>query len=308
MRARRVTGLRLVLLVALAAVTIPITAAADGPEDDINPVTEYAQAPARCPGPRCPLFKLLSHQSATSHGLSAVKGHRSLRLPKINGKYRYKYFINPKTPPTISSDWFIEMTKAVARTWEAANPSIRLTYQGTTDRLPNVDDDVAVIGFGTTSIPIYAGAQVTNFPPQDIVFEYSNYWRAPHPICKGWKAGCSAVTTVHPVDGGRIDLALQAIMAHEFAHVLGLHHPDESVGPGSPVYDPKDVAGLSVAQTRSACHSDPSFQGCNEWSSIGLGDILGVKEIYPWKCPDKPRSELNWRWRNLCPTIQVHRP
>lgn len=110
---------------------------------------------------------------------------------------------------------------------------------------------------------------------------------------------------------------LQQLLTHELGHALGLMHPlvancTLSMSTGCDVPD---------AETRSRSGRSPID---DRWvtryrSTPGVGDILGLKALYPWNCasvravsrkPGTKRVRVTYpkSYRYLCPGIQIGTP
>jgi hypothetical protein len=130
------------------------------------------------------------------------------------------------------------------------------SYRGTTSRAPNISssawckgrDGRNVVGFGTlpsgylgmTCWWTYGGKVVES----DIILNKAHYaWFTTRPY------GC------------RSKWSIQAAATHEFGHVFGLGHVSESSHPG-----------LTMSPMIMACQSSES--------SLGLGDVLGLRSLY----------------------------
>lgn len=46
-----------------------------------------------------------------------------------------------------------------------------------------------------------------------------------------------------------------------------------------------------------------------EHSTLGLGDVLGMKKLYPWTCPKlKSGQSYPSTYRYLCPAVKIFSP
>jgi hypothetical protein len=89
---------------------------------------------------------------------------------------------------------------------------------------------------------------------------------------------------------------VQGILTHELGHVLGLDHPDVN-----------EAAGL----TMSANTYERVSYGYESraLSTLGLGDVLGMKKLYPWTCPKlKSGQSYPSAYRYVCPSIKIFSP
>ena len=154
------------------------------------------------------------------------------------------------------------MIRAAAQTWMNANPKIRLVYDGTTPDSPANGNNV--IGWGKG---IGAGVAAANHTP------YEGTYTGFHVIIEntaGWSwdpcdpdAGQPCTDQPNKADD------FQAMVTHEWGHVLVLDHTC-----------PAGCAEEDVEQTM-----DGGFGLSRHAQTLALGDILGVRHLYPTDAP-----------------------
>lgn len=256
-------------------------------------------APKRenCPGPYCTEYVLHCGNGGTY----------GCRWPADrDGITRIPYWINPEQPWMPEED-VIGAARAAERAWEMYNPKVRFMYQGTTDDPPKPMDGKLTVGF----LPLLIGMGAVIITPRrlgdhdmDVVLRLERpwFWAPCHTRC-GYAhqrscadAGACPVTTMgeaaDPTNPTGFD-EIQGVLTHEFGHVLGLDHPDN--------------AGL----TMKVDNYEEQRRGMYllEMSTLGLGDILGAKELYPWSCPKIKRGRsYPSAYRYVCPSIRVFSP
>ncbi|MDQ1688745.1 MAG: hypothetical protein QOK42_1720 [Frankiaceae bacterium] len=213
-----------------------------------------ADGSARCPNPKtCDSFSLAGYHWGSPRA-SVV------HVP---------YWVNP-TQPWVSGQDFIGAIRAATRTWMAADPRIRFDYQGTTTSVPGVQDGVSVIGAGV--VPAVGGLAVTTpyvsdgnrVTEADLAFALTSFFE--WDPCQQKDNSCGRPARRLPTGTWFGDV--QGIATHELGHVLGLDHPADEAGEEltmSALYDQIDASEL-------------------RYQTLGLGDILGVRALYPCRC------------------------
>lgn len=245
-------------------------------------------ASSLCPNPRtCDHYELAFENSA----------HWEIGQ---DGIARIPYFINP-TQPWLPEETTVAAIRASTKTWEDWNPSLRFEYQGTTTALPGppgIRDGLNVIGFMTggpaATVCCTNQEHVTEF---DIMLGPQPWTWTP---CDQANDSCTPVCRQPPspltsAECSSQNIDLQSIVVHELGHAIGLADLEE----------------------REYCHLTMwggITQGCDVQNNrmaitLGRGDVLGAKALYPWECPPLvPGGQYPVAYRNICPTITVYAP
>ena len=163
-----------------------------------------------------------------------------------------------------AADEMIAMIRAAAQTWMDANPRLRLVYDGvTTDEPANGNN---VVGWGTSpGGTAYSGASAHFTPSRDgptytgfhVIMEQKQSW--------SWDP-CDPKNGPPCSDDPNAAADFQGMVTHEWGHVLGLEHPCLD-GRCNPEELTMSVRGARIRQT------------------LALGDVLGVRELYPTDAP-----------------------
>ena len=216
-------------------------------------------------GPKCPnaktcdIYKILDETSGGPYG--GTKGWR----PGADGIVRIPFYVKP-TPPAgsgLTEDTMETAIRAGTRIIEAANPRIRFEYQGRTppERVPQQID-----GFND----FQWGDRATN------VFDSAGYIiEADIRPTAGFGAGSWAYTPCEQRDdacgpsGGKKG-EIMVLAVHESMHVLGLADL-----PPNP--ETAELTMNSVTKADDRHHV-----------TLGLGDVLGLRALYPTSAPMPP--------------------
>lgn len=225
-----------------------------GAATSVQPVRSVDPKPGACPSPKtCGEFAILQG-----------RGWR----PDANGDVHIPYFINPRVPigASYTSSDIIGSVRASAATWQRANPRIKFDYQGITDREAIQGDGYSVFFMGSNTLEYRRDGYIVEADVQPIVQDDEDNGWAPCDERAG-DGGCTPVGFFE----------IQNIMTHEIGHALGLDH----VGNGD---DQFENLTMSPAQM-------PRDSVASRWrNTLGLGDILGVRHMYP--CPGCPFPAL----------------
>lgn len=272
-----------------------------------------------CPDPKtCPNYR---NNYEPGHGWSAA----------ADGLVHIDYWINPtrqtaiselrRPGSSLSDEQVIQAIQQAFSTWQAWHPHIRFDYQGETETpAGHIPDGQNVVGFGQPLIPGAIAETSTRGDAQhireaDIVIVNGGWsWRPceqrddscpderinPYeddPRCDQFEQeiqmGDVRIWTECPLRSLEIDL--QGITTHEVGHVLGMTH-----APG-----PESRYLTMVGGDRGG----ESFGNHRHFSTLGLGDVLGVRALYPFECPDPgPDGSVPPEYRNVCPAITVYAP
>lgn len=205
-----------------------------------------------CPDPRsCALYRLLPYRWATRQGKIVIP-----------------FFVNA-TQPWVSGDRAVGAILRATEPWMKANPSVKLVFKGVTDKLPGTEDGANVIGWGPLEPGTIAAAD--RFHPNeskrireaDITFNVLLPWA--WTPCAQRHGSCTRV----PSDLISY-LDIQAIATHELGHWLGLD-------------DLTDEAARNLTMYGNV------GPGERQSSTLGLGDIRGLRAAYPCKGCDQER-------------------
>lgn len=206
-----------------------------------------------------------------------------------DGIVRIPYWVNP-TQPWLTEVQAVGAVRAAARAWEMYNPRIDFIYRGTTDEPPVLWDNKLVVAWA----PLPAGGMTSGNAETGhdvfIAVQSVQAWEPCSTDCRPYRLRYVANAGLTYVAYGDV----QGVITHEFGHVLGLDHSDK---------------GLTMSGQIGTYEQPPEGYGSREWSTLGLGDVLGVKKLYPWKCP-KPDSKGRYpsAYRYLCPSIKIFEP
>jgi matrixin len=162
----------------------------------------------------------------------------------------------------LTPDQFVAAVNAGIATWAAADQQVRFIYDGTTQEKPGNYNNV--VGFDNPALFAGGGAHTdvpqgtANYYGFDIIFSSlaTFVW---NPCDPAHGQPC----TDDP-NGNASDL--QAIATHEWGHALGLAH----------AYKEEE---LQLTMEGAICG------GCRFQDTLGLGDILGVRHLYPISAP-----------------------
>lgn len=264
---------------------------------------------ADCPGPRCPAYEIACDPPSACRWATSRGG--TVSIP---------YWVDYRQQ-WLDPNQVIRAVRASAAVWEHWNPRIRFVYKGTTQDPPISDCRVtvsfqelpvtaAVINWapvreGPTREPRLSPRDKCGHPDLDMVINrIGPFLWAP---CRQANNSCVPIRTRDRYDpSGSVKLdtygELQQILVHEFGHILGL---------GDLSLD--EHIGLTMMTGEEGCPSVPRENGsryvCRARTTLGLGDILGARFLYPWRCPRLRRgATYPPAYRDLCPTISVFSP
>ncbi|MFA5890492.1 MAG: hypothetical protein WDA27_06025 [Actinomycetota bacterium] len=267
-----------------------------------------------CPGPRTCRNYELSYTGDTNLPFHWPIGSSGL----INVPYR----IWPYGSPFITPENAISAIRGAAATWELWNPHVHFDYRGIASRPPVSWGELAgsvvgaenenVVGFSpgtvagaTTSLGADSSGHITGFeivimpgPWQDAPCQQKDNSCTPEP--KWYPPYPLNLTGIHEAEGGIQDL--RSVVFHEFGHTLGLNDLFYQIN-----------CMMTMRGGISADASGEYYEECPEGfrhvMTPALGDVLGLKALYPWTCPKPDRKgRYPSRYKFLCPKIRIFYP
>lgn len=181
-----------------------------------------------------------------------------------NGRATIHYNVYPFGSRTsLSVDQITQAIAAAFATWQRAAPALEFVYDGIASKPPTDADGVNTVGFGTG---VFTGTATDSghITESDIYLGASPYvW---HP-CEQRDDSCTPAN-----DGGELDL--EAITTHEAGHLLWLRDMTDETLERELTMHPGTGAQLT---------STDRF-----WNTLALGDVLGIRALYPCSCPLPP--------------------
>lgn len=192
------------------------------------------------------------------------------------GRVTIHYRVNLAVPDgqRVDADDLVAAAAGAAAAWEAAQPQIDFVYDGPTDRRPHREDDVSVIGFGDDDPDAGIASALVHGTGDDaevdVLLERKGTLYV-HSPCEQVDGSCvvdedyGALLDALPVDDEDEVVELQGVLVHELGHLLGLGHPRA----------PGETLTMS-----SNWANDERFP-----QTLALGDVLGVRALYPCECP-----------------------
>lgn len=215
-------------------------------------VTTTSTTALRSTGPKCP--------DARTCDVYKVRFDQGWR-PGPDGVARIPVSINP-TPPagsSLTADTVEADILAMMAVWEEASPTVRFRYLGRTTREPRIGDGHSDLAYGHSvkegrDIDGYlVEADVTRTPANsDGVGSYPCDWHRDD-ACGNAGAGKNDTRN---------------LIAHELGHVLGAADLDSS-----------------EADDLTMRHHANHPVGDRRRVTLGLGDVLAVRHLYPCGCP-----------------------
>jgi hypothetical protein len=212
----------------------------------------------KCPNPKtCDVYKLIDETSGGPHG--GTKGWRA----DSDGVVRIRFYVNP-TPPQNSG--LTEETMEAAhleatRIIEAANPRVKYVYQGRTTRVPRSLDGFNDFSFGGTAAVQHDGAgHIREADVSARQFVTTGDWT--YTPCEQRDGGCG--------NSGSGKVEIMTTIVHEIAHTLGL----------------ADLVGDETSEL--TMDTEPDEPGVRASVTLGLGDVLGIRALYPTSAPMPP--------------------
>jgi hypothetical protein len=212
----------------------------------------------KCPNPKtCDTYKLVDENSGGPRG--GTKGWR----PASDGTIRIRFYVNP-TPPQnsgLSEDTIETAFLAATRIIEAANPRVKYVYEGRTSRIPQSFDGYNDFAFGADAILQHDGAgHIREADIRSPQFATAGEWA--YTPCEQRDGSCG--------NSGSGKLEIMTLIIHETTHTVGL-------------------ADLFAEETSELTMNPVSGgPGVRKKATLGLGDVLGIRALYPTSAPLPP--------------------
>lgn len=227
--------------------------------------TTTTTVPAGLPPERCPDAKTC-RRYAFGAGRDAANAPRWAVGP--DGFVTIRYHVNP-TNSGLSNDQVRGAVEAAFATWQAAAPRLRFVFDGFTARTPSYGDGHNDIGFvpgHTFALP--RGDDNNVLVEADMAFAagVGNWTWEP---CEQRDGSCTRICVPTGTQSG-CRYELQAAATHEAGHWLWLADMDDQ--------------NLDAELTMNP---HPPFN-VRFRSTLALGDVLGVRALYPCSCPLPP--------------------
>ena len=183
-----------------------------------------------------------------------------------HGRATIHYNVYPSGSQTaLSVD---QITRGIAEafaTWQQAAPTLEFVYGGIASKPPVAGDGSNTVGFSPTNIFANVDSNGDRITEADIFLGAGPYvW---HP-CEQRDNSCTQLRN----SGEGFDL--QAITTHEVGHWLGLVDMNDATSERELTMHPG-----SGTQTTSTDRF---------WVTLALGDVLGIRSLYPCSCPLPP--------------------
>lgn len=202
--------------------------------------------------------------AATRCGLYSLQ---SGRWPAARGAVTIRYRVNVQQPWVIPKQAMVAIGHAAAA-WEKANPNVRFVYEGETSVMPQLGNGVNEIAWVPTLEPDVI-AQTNHRIKAGRRLEADTLLNMSKPFawepCRPEQGGCSDDwgTGIRMMD-------VQTVMTQQFGHWLGLMTLTDPAARDLTMF-----ASIGYGERRQ--------------STLGLGDILGVRAAYPCRGCAMPR-------------------
>ncbi len=221
--------------------------------------TAAPTTPAPASGPKCPNPKTCDiYQFIEGPG---EKGWRPNTHGCSGGMICIRYSINSTRPQggSISADQIKDAIQAALKIWSSASPKLQFIYLGTTTREPKQGD-------GFTDFAL--GNNVMYVSDADGYVQEADILRAPTDFGNAWSWDPCAQRDESCTPTGKGTTDIQDRVTHELGHTLGL-------------------ADLSQNDARELTMY-PAGPADRHRNTLGLGDVLGIRKLYPCNCPLPP--------------------
>jgi hypothetical protein len=218
--------------------------------------------PDHCPAPRtCRRYRF--------------NGDAPARWATKDGRATIPYWINP-TACTLPAPDVQKAIEDATVPWERAVPAVDFAFAGFTDRPPVPGDGYNVVGCTNASSghALVQGAGDGTIVEADMPLAAGSGWvYAP---CEQRDGACSPAYLPNPNDpnGGCCGVAMNNVAVHEFGHWLWLTDMDDQT--------------LDHDLTLHPSSPDQSTNTSRSRMTLALGDVLGVRALYPCSCPLPP--------------------
>lgn len=191
----------------------------------------------------------------------------------MDGRVTIPYRINPSGATSIGPEHIEGALRAAFDTWERAAPALRFVYEGRTTVQATPNDGINVIAFNgpTPEHTVATGDRDSRHVAEfDMLYTSSGWTWAP---CQQADDSCTPTTgdTTGPVTSTQRDL--QSIATHAVGHALWLADMQN------------DTLDRNLTMYPDHTQHPP---GSRFWSTLALGDVLGVRALYPCSCPLPP--------------------
>lgn len=190
-----------------------------------------------------------------------------------DGRVTIRYRINPSGATSISPESIEGAIRTAFDTWERAAPAVRFVYDGRTSMQATPDDGVSVIAFNgpTTEHTIPTGDKDGNYLTEfDMLYTPNGWTWAP---CEQADNSCTPTSGTQTGPASSFPRDLQSIATHAAGHALWLG----------------DMEDYSLDRYLTMNPGNWSYPaGSRYWSTLALGDVLGVRALYPCSCPLPP--------------------
>lgn len=216
-------------------------------------------APPDLPPEKCPDAKTCRRY--------AFKGGAARWPIGANGRATIRYKVHVSNSQTsLSLEQITQAIAAAFATWQRAAPTVEFVYDGMTSNPPLDGDGVNTVGLSPTTY-ISTGTATDNGRVTESDIYLSTHPYVWHP-CEQRDNSCTTLDN----DGEGHDL--QAVTTHEVGHLFWLR-------------DMTDEA-LERELTMHPGTGDQIVKTYRGWNTLALGDVLGIRSLYPCSCPLPP--------------------
>lgn len=173
----------------------------------------------------------------------------------------------------VSDETFAAAVRASMATWVEAAPSLFFVFEGWTAAPPVPNDGVNTIGFaqgcgGGCAWPVGSGPPRYEMIEADIMLGPGHVWS--WTPCGGADGSCTPANKLSD-NGVAMTNDLQAFLTHELGHWLTL----------------ADISSDDYVNQTMSTSTGENWTN-RQKVTLALGDVLGVRELYPCACPVPP--------------------